>query len=179
MKISHDWSGVPLECKADQLVLEAFQVQAAKVFCIAGTVAEDHGSEEHQHSSSKTRDCTGVSQVSEGIQGKLHISLFQLRRSAYWIFLLRSQLYSSTYRSELARQQTEAMLGILVYAHLSSSGVSDILWSNTILLGSHHIAYSHFLTHTMRRNWSPRFHSSFFQSFSLPWRCFENVQCTY
>ena len=149
MRNFHDWFDGPLGCIADQLVREAFQVQAVKASCIVGTVAEHHESEEHQYMYCKTCDCTGVSRVSQGIRDKLHISLFQLYRSAFRIFL-HSQYYSPTCHFELVLQQTERMHGIPVYVHLSSSAAPGILWNSTILLCIHRIAFLNFLTHTKR-----------------------------
>ena len=71
------------------------------------------------------------------------------------------------------------MLDIPVCVHLPSSAAPGILWNSTILLCIHCIAFLHFLTHTKRKSWPLRFHSSFFQSFSLSWRFADLNLCSF
>ncbi len=73
----------------------------------------------------------------------------------------------------------EVMLDIPVCVHLCSSAAPGILWNSTILLCIHCIAFLHFLTHTKRNSWPLRFHSSFFQSFSLSWRFADLNLCSF
>ena len=86
---------------------------------------------------------------------------------------------SPTVHYELFLQQTEVMLDIPVCVHLPSSAAPGILWNSTILLCIHRIAFLHFLTHTKRKSWPLRFHSSFFQSFSLSWRFADLNLCSF
>ena len=157
MKMPHDSHGAPLGYTADQLVRVAFQLQVEGAFDTVGTVVLDHDSEDRQHIFGRTRDCRGASLVSQEIRDKLHISVCLL---VHQIPPHYDQSHSPTGHSELALQQTEAVLDILVCGRLFSNVVSGILLSSTIFLDSHRNVSPHILIRTMHRYWSPRSHSS-------------------
>ena len=145
MKMPHDLYDASLGYTADQLVRVAFQLQVEGAFDTMGTVVLDHDSEDRQHIFGRTRDCRGASQVSQEIRDKLHISMFHSRLLVRQIPLHYDPPHSPTGHSELALQQTEAVLDILVCGRLFSNVVSGILLSSTTYLYKQNISYSHFL----------------------------------
>ena len=154
MKLPHDSYDASLEYIADQLVRVAFQLQVEGAFDTVGTVVLDHDSEDRQHIFGRTRDCREASQVSQEIRDKLHISMFHPRLLVRQIPLHYDPPHSPTGHSELALQQTEAVLDILVCGRLFSNVVSGILLSSTIFLGTQHIVVSHVSIRIMHRHWS-------------------------
>ena len=154
MKMPHDSHGASLEYTADQLVRVAFQLQVEGAFDTMGTVVLDHDSEDRQHIFGRTRDCREASQVSQEIRDKLHISMFHPRLLVRLIPLHYDPPHSPTGHSELALQQTEAVLDILVCGRLFSNVVSGILLSSTIFLDNHYIVVSHVSIRIMHRHWS-------------------------
>ena len=174
----HDSNGATLGYTADQLVRVAFQLRVEGAFDTVGTVVLDHDSEDRQHIFGRTRDCRGASQVSQEIQDKLHISMFHLL--VRQIPLHYDPPHSLNGLSELALQQTEAVLDILVCGRLFSNVVSGILWSSTIFFDNHYIVVSHVSIRIMHRHWSVPLGSSLTSSQScfglLSWPTQRNLR---